>query len=76
MGRLRNLSAAVAVLAGLAGTTAARADVQLLNVSYDPTRELYQDDQRGLRASTGRPRPARRSRSSSRTAARASRRAP
>src|SRR3954447_13480046 len=42
MGRLRNLSAAVAVLAGLAGTTAARADVQLLNASYDPTRELYQ----------------------------------
>src|SRR5689334_13239921 len=42
MRRLRTLSAAAALLAGLACATAARADVQLLNASYDPTRELYQ----------------------------------
>ncbi len=35
------------------------ADVTLLNVSYDPTRELYADDQQGLRARNTRPRPAR-----------------
>ena len=33
--------AAFAVLATMAATTAAYADVTLLNVSYDPTRELY-----------------------------------
>jgi sulfate transport system substrate-binding protein len=32
-----------AALAWLAGAGAARAQVKLLNVSYDPTRELYQD---------------------------------
>ena len=31
------------VAAGLLGASAAQADVTLLNVSYDPTRELYQD---------------------------------
>ncbi len=34
---------AVAVLLPFAPTAAAAKDVQLLNVSYDPTRELYQD---------------------------------
>jgi sulfate adenylyltransferase subunit 1/sulfate transport system substrate-binding protein len=40
---LRSLGwlAGFAVLAATAATTAARADVTLLNVSYDPTRELY-----------------------------------
>ena len=33
--------AAVVVLAATAAATAASADVTLLNVSYDPTRELY-----------------------------------
>ena len=33
--------AGFAILATTAATTAARADVTLLNVSYDPTRELY-----------------------------------
>src|SRR3954463_753780 len=31
------------VVAGLLASTAAQADVTLLNVSYDPTRELYKD---------------------------------
>jgi len=31
------------VTAGLLSATAAQADVTLLNVSYDPTRELYKD---------------------------------
>src|SRR6476661_6734747 len=35
--------AALTLLAPLFGQTAAAADVTLLNVSYDPTRELYQD---------------------------------
>ena len=34
---------AVASLASIVNTTAAAADITLLNVSYDPTRELYQD---------------------------------
>ncbi|MFO1350094.1 MAG: sulfate ABC transporter substrate-binding protein [Gammaproteobacteria bacterium] len=33
----------IVLLFALLATTAARADVSLLNVSYDPTRELYQD---------------------------------
>jgi len=39
---LRSL-AAIALLAPLVTQSAAAADVTLLNVSYDPTRELYQD---------------------------------
>ena len=35
--------AAFAVLATMAASTAAYADVTLLNVSYDPTRELYKE---------------------------------
>src|ERR1700733_2717552 len=31
------------VAAGLLSATAAQADITLLNVSYDPTRELYKD---------------------------------
>jgi sulfate/thiosulfate-binding protein len=38
----RKAAAAAALLIGLGLTGAARADTQLLNVSYDPTRELYQ----------------------------------
>ena len=48
------------------------ADTTLLNVSYDPTRELYKDFNAAFAAS-GRPTPARPSPSSSRMAARASR---
>ena len=39
MKRLLSLLVATGMLAG----TAAQADVTLLNVSYDPTRELYKD---------------------------------
>ncbi|RZA31084.1 MAG: sulfate ABC transporter substrate-binding protein [Lysobacteraceae bacterium] len=39
---LRSL-AAITLLAPLLNGTAAAADITLLNVSYDPTRELYQD---------------------------------
>src|SRR3954469_7268692 len=38
--RLRSIAAAVA-LAALAGGSTASADTTILNVSYDPTRELY-----------------------------------
>ena len=38
---MKSLALSFLLLAGAAG--AARADVTLLNVSYDPTRELYQD---------------------------------
>ena len=50
------------------------ADTTILNVSYDPTRELYKEFNEAF-AANGRPRPARPSPSSSRMAARASRRA-
>ncbi len=41
--KYRNIAALIATFAiAVAGSTA-RADVTLLNVSYDPTRELYQD---------------------------------
>ena len=53
--------AAIVVLAFLAFAvfaTMAKAQTTILNVSYDPTRELY-SDQPGLRRH-GRPRPARR----------------
>lgn len=39
---LSSVAATLALSAGLA-TAVARADLSLLNVSYDPTRELYQD---------------------------------
>src|SRR5512139_1974727 len=39
----RSSLARLAVAAGLALTPAAHAETTLLNVSYDPTRELYQD---------------------------------
>ena len=42
LNRLRPLAVAL-VLGGLAWSTTASADTTLLNVSYDPTRELYRD---------------------------------
>ena len=39
----------LAAAAALIATAAQAAEVKLLNVSYDPTRELYQRDQPGLR---------------------------
>ena len=42
LNRLRPLAVAL-VLGGLAWNTTASADTTLLNVSYDPTRELYRD---------------------------------
>lgn len=49
-----SLGASFLVLAGLAASffpvTSAAADVRLLNVSYDPTRELYQDINRAFAA--------------------------
>ncbi len=50
------ISASALAFAALAGTASA-ADVTLLNVSYDPTRELYQEFNAAF-ASTGRRRPA------------------
>jgi ABC-type sulfate transport system substrate-binding protein len=55
------LAAAAAAALALPGATAfaqAPAPVTLLNVSYDPTRELYVEYNAAL-PSTGRPRPAR-----------------
>ena len=42
-----------------ATTLHAQSAVTLLNVSYDPTRELYQDSQRRVRRRSGRRRPGR-----------------
>src|SRR3989449_6996533 len=39
----RTLAFMLALIAGLAALTGAQAALTLLNVSYDPTRELYQD---------------------------------
>ena len=60
------------IFAGFAAS-AVLADTTLLNVSYDPTRELYKAVQRGLRRALEGRRPARPSPSSNRMAARASR---
>jgi len=46
-----------AVLAALAAGNAHAADVNLLNVSYDPTRELYKSTTR-FSPNTGKPKPA------------------
>ena len=54
---------------------AAGGKVTLLNVSYDPTRELYRDVNAELRQGVAGAHRAATSRSSSRTAARAARRA-
>ncbi len=40
---MKRLSAFLAAAAIFAATAAQAADVTLLNVSYDPTRELYKD---------------------------------
>jgi sulfate/thiosulfate transport system substrate-binding protein len=74
MARLRTLAAAAALLIGglYGGTGAAWADTTLLNVSYDPTRELYQEVNKALRPS-GRRSTASGSPSACRTAAPASR---
>ena len=63
----------LAAALALAGVVTARAQDTLLNVSYDPTRELYEAIQRRLRQATGRPTPAAPSPSSRAMAARASR---
>ncbi len=52
--RLRTYAAALAIV-GLSMTAPAfAADQTILNVSYDPTRELYSAYQRGLRRASGR----------------------
>jgi len=66
---------ALAAIALLALATAPAAAQEVLNVSYDPTRELYQEVNTAF-AAQWRRRPARPSPSSNRTAARASRLAP
>ncbi len=73
-------AAALALMAVLSAcstghATTGRAPIHLLNVSYDPTRELYQEIQQSLRRRLEDRRPARTSKSNSRTAAPASRRA-
>ena len=71
----RLIGLALAAAALLVGAGTARAQVKLLNVSYDPTRELYQDVNKAFaRAVEAEDRAGRRP-STSRTAARASRRA-
>ena len=66
---------ALGLIVVLSGFALAQGPVTLLNVSYDPTRELYQDYQRGLcQILEGKDRRTT-SPSSNRTAARASRRA-
>jgi sulfate/thiosulfate-binding protein len=59
-GSLTRRATALGLIAGLAGTSAARAaDTTLLNVSYDPTRELYRAINRAFaadwKAKTGQP---------------------
>ena len=71
-----NASPPPACLQASASPVPALADTTLLNVSYDPTRELYKAYQRGLRRRLEGRRPARPSPSSSRMAAPASRPAP
>ncbi len=69
------LGAVAALLATRTAAVRAEAAVKLLNVSYDPTRELYQDVNAAFaQAVAGEDRPGG-ERSVSRTAARASRRA-
>ena len=69
-------SRVLGVVAGsLAFVAAAAAETVLLNVSYDPTRELYADYNKAFAALLEEEDRARTSRSASRTAARASRRA-
>lgn len=43
MPKLRSLAVAAVLVGGLGSAGVALADTELLNVSYDPTRELYQD---------------------------------
>ena len=66
--------AALVISAAAPARAAAQGEVTLLNVSYDPTRELYQELNAGF-ARYWKARPARPSPCGSRTAARASRRA-
>ena len=74
--RLLAVASALPVLSAFASARAqAPQDVVLTNVSYDPTRELYKDDQRRPSPPSGRHRPARTVTIRSRMAARASRRA-
>ena len=72
---IRKTAFRLAFAAATLAATLAHADVTLLNVSYDPTRELYEEFNAAFakhwKAKTGQ----KRRRSSSRTAARASRRA-
>ena len=64
------------LVAGLLWASSAfAAEYTLLNVSYDPTRELYADFNKAFAAAYAR-KPARASRSSSRMAVRVRRRAP
>ena len=71
----RNLAVAAAPALATAGSAAA-AEISLLNVSYDPTRELYKDFDEAFAAYWQAERPATPSPSSNRMAAPASRRAP
>ena len=76
MTRSRILILAAALVAAIAAPAAAQNKITLLNVSYDPTRELYSGRQRRVREALAGEDRRRRSPSISRTAAPASRRAP
>lgn len=65
--------AAAALTLGLSSTTSAQKPVTLLNVSYDPTRELYEDFNKAFATYAGSRRPARPSPCGSRTVAPAAR---
>ena len=73
-GILRLAGVAALAASTLLATATVRAETTLLNVSYDPTRELY-DDYNKVSSSTGSRSPARTWRSASRMEAPASRRA-
>ena len=70
------LAAGAALILTSFAAGAVLAETTLLNVSYDPTRELYKDYQRGLRRRLEGQDRRGTSRSTSRMAAPASRRAP
>ena len=75
MSKLKLVTMVLALAAMFSSAGRAEAQVKLLNVSYDPTRELYQDVNKAF-AAQWKQRRGRTSRSTSHTVDRASRPAP